>query len=75
MSRRTKGHYPFLLKFNRSESFHNPPAHVQSLSRSVQFFFLLPPGFLMSGLKKNSLPDIEISGGSDKPTKNLGKGV
>jgi hypothetical protein len=29
----------------------------------------------MSGLKKNSLPDIEISGGSDKPTKNLGKGV
>ena len=27
MSWRTKGHYPFLLKFNRGESFHNPPAH------------------------------------------------
>ncbi len=36
MSRRTEGHYPFLLKFNRREAFHNPLLTYHPQSRSVR---------------------------------------
>ena len=60
MSRRTKGHYPFSLKFNRGESFHNPPAHVQSLSRSVQFFFRSRQKFLCRFGKIQSYSTVSV---------------
>ncbi len=53
MSRRTKKHCPFLLKFNRHESFHNPPSTYNSQSRSVQFFFFAPARILNVRFGKN----------------------
>ena len=52
MSRRTKGHYPFLLKFNRRESFHNPSLTYNPQSRSVQFIFCSRQEFLCPVWKK-----------------------
>ena len=54
MSRRTKGHYPFSLKFNRRESF-LIAAHGQSQSRTVcPFFFRSRQEFLCQVWKKQS---------------------
>ena len=39
MSRRRKGHYPYLLTFHCCNSFHYLPLTYNSQSRSVQFFF------------------------------------
>jgi len=58
MSLRTKGHYPFLLKFNCRESFHNMLLTYNPQSWSVQFYFSLPPGIFMSGLEKISHMEI-----------------
>ncbi len=55
MSWRTKGHYPFSLKFNRRESFHNPPLTYNPQSRSVQFFFRSRQEFLCPVWKKTVL--------------------
>ena len=68
MSRRTKGHYPFLLQFNRRESFHNPLLTYNPQSRSVQFYFSLPPGIFMSGLEKFSHMEIH---GLHKPQQTI----
>jgi hypothetical protein len=52
MSRRTKGRYPFLLKFNRGESFHNQPAHVQSLITVCPVFFFAPARYFYVRFEK-----------------------
>jgi hypothetical protein len=53
MSLRTKGHYPFSLKFNRGESFHNPPAHV--LLHGLSSFFLSRQDLKCQVWKKTSI--------------------
>ncbi len=53
MCLRTKGHYPFSLKFNRGESFHNPPAHV--LLHGLSSFFLSRQDLKCQVWKKTSI--------------------
>ncbi len=61
MSRRTKGHYPFSLKFNRRESFHIPPLADNSQSRSVRFFFCSRQEFLCQVWKNTVLNNSHFS--------------